>query len=97
MKKPFTQLNLSSIEYVRVEYHVAESKRQCHEIFNLSFFHQTIPSKSLIHALKYFQISLRIRREINKYVLARPICGIALGHGPALCRIVLDFFLKEFV
>jgi hypothetical protein len=35
---------------------------------HLVIFHQTIPStRSLIHALKYFRISLRIRRDINEY------------------------------
>jgi hypothetical protein len=35
------------------------------------FFHQIIPPRFLIHARKYFRISLRIRREINEYVLSR--------------------------
>jgi hypothetical protein len=35
------------------------------------FKNQTIPSRSLIHALKYFRTSLRIRRDVNKYVLSR--------------------------
>jgi hypothetical protein len=34
---------------------ITKLKRQCHEIFDLQFFfHQTIPARSLIHALKYF-------------------------------------------
>jgi hypothetical protein len=33
-------------------------KRQCHEIFDLWFFHKTIQSRSLIHAIKYLRISL---------------------------------------
>jgi hypothetical protein len=32
------------------------------------FFHQTIPSRPLIPALKYFRILLQIRRDINEYV-----------------------------
>jgi hypothetical protein len=34
------------------------------------FFHQTIPSRSLIYALKYFLISLRIC-QVNEYLLFR--------------------------
>jgi hypothetical protein len=29
-------------------------KGQCHEIFDLWFFHQTIPPRPLINTLKYF-------------------------------------------
>jgi hypothetical protein len=32
------------------------------------FFHQTIPSRSLIYALKYFEISLQTCLDVNKYV-----------------------------
>jgi hypothetical protein len=46
-------------------------KRQYHEIFDLYFFHQTITSRPLIHALKYFRKSLRIPREINEDVWSR--------------------------
>jgi hypothetical protein len=38
-------------------------KGQCHEIFDLWFFHQTIPPRALIHVLKPFRIWIRIRRE----------------------------------
>jgi hypothetical protein len=38
------------------------SQCQCHEIFDLWFFHQTIPPSALIHGLKPFRIWLRIRR-----------------------------------
>jgi hypothetical protein len=34
-------------------------------------FHQIIPTRPLIHALKYFQISLKIRCDINKNVVAQ--------------------------
>jgi hypothetical protein len=73
-------------------------KGQCHEIFR--FFLQTIPSRSLIHALKCFRILLRIRREINENVLSRAmrhsaglfsrICMKTNMCGPALCGIALD-------
>jgi hypothetical protein len=43
--------------------------RQCQVIFFLWFFLQTIPTRPLIHTLKYFRILLRIRRNIIKYVL----------------------------
>jgi hypothetical protein len=42
-------------------------KGQQHEIFDNGFFHQTIPSSALIHALKPFRIWLRIRRENRLY------------------------------
>jgi hypothetical protein len=62
--KEYTQ-----ILYSRIQLRV---KGQCHEIFNLCFFfRQTILFWSLIHALTYFRISLRIRREINENVLPR--------------------------
>jgi hypothetical protein len=40
-------------------------KGQCHEIFDLWFFHQTIPPGALIHGLKHFCIWLRIRGVID--------------------------------
>jgi hypothetical protein len=72
-------------------------KRQYHEIFDLWFLHQTIPTRSLIHALQSFRILLRIRQEIIEYVLphymwhsAGPflyrICMKRNMYGPALCR-----------
>jgi hypothetical protein len=72
-------------------------KRQCHRIFDLWFFSSTIPSRSLIHALKYFRIALRIRQEINvyRYMFCPALCGIALNHGSALCHIALDFFSQN--
>jgi hypothetical protein len=40
-------------------------KGECHEIFDLWFFHQTIPPGPLIHGLKPFCIWLRIREDIR--------------------------------
>jgi hypothetical protein len=38
-------------------------QNQRHEIIDPRFFHQTIPTRALIHGLKPFRIWLRIRRE----------------------------------
>jgi hypothetical protein len=75
-------------------------------VFSLN---NTVPSRSLIHALKYFRISLRIRREINEYVLPRAMqysvdffvqnlyedemCGPA----PALCHIARDKLAQRWI
>jgi hypothetical protein len=40
------------------------SKGQSHEIFDLCFFHESIPLESLIYGLKYFYIWLRIREYV---------------------------------
>jgi hypothetical protein len=56
----------------------------------LVFFHQTIPSRPLIHILKYFRILLRIRLDINEYVLSRAMPS----YDPALCGIALDQLIK---
>jgi hypothetical protein len=42
-------------------------KGQCHEIFNLWFFHQSTPPRALTHRLKPFCIWLRIRQENRHY------------------------------
>jgi hypothetical protein len=39
--------------------------------FTSGIFHQTIPSRFLIQALKYFRILLRNRREIKEYLCSR--------------------------
>jgi hypothetical protein len=44
---------------------VRDLKGQCHEIFDLWFFHQVIPP--LIHGLKPFWILLRIRRDMINF------------------------------
>jgi hypothetical protein len=36
------------------------------------FFHIAIPTRLLIHALKYFRISLRIRRDMYKWIMCWP-------------------------
>jgi hypothetical protein len=41
---------------------LAHLKEQCYEIFDLWFFHQTIPPGPLVHGLKNF---LGIREEIQ--------------------------------
>jgi hypothetical protein len=46
-------------------------------------FSSTIPPRSLIHALKYFRISMQIRQEIKEYVFFR-----AMPHNAGL------FFMK---
>jgi hypothetical protein len=33
------------------------------------FYYQTIPTRPMIHALKYFRILLHIRRYVTEYVL----------------------------
>jgi membrane-bound metal-dependent hydrolase YbcI (DUF457 family) len=42
-------------------------KGQCHEIFDLCFFHQSTPHRALTHSLKPFRIWLRIRRNNRHY------------------------------
>jgi hypothetical protein len=44
-------------------------KGQCHEIFDLWFFRQSITPMSQMNTLKYFWILFQIRWEINKNVL----------------------------
>ena len=40
-------------------------KGVCHEIFDLHFFHDSIPSRPLINRLKYFKIRFRFRQDIR--------------------------------
>ena len=58
----------------------------CHEIFDLHFFHDSIPSRPLINRLKYFRIHIRqdIRRKKKSAV-----CTILRSQAPrcALCII----------
>jgi hypothetical protein len=54
-------------------------KRQCTKIVDFCFFHQTTPPRSVIHAPKYYRISLRICRDINKYVWS---CAMLHSAGP---------------
>jgi hypothetical protein len=42
---------------------------QCHEIFDLWFFRQSITPRPQMNILKYFRILFRIRWEINENVL----------------------------
>jgi hypothetical protein len=88
---------MSSVLYAFIPVDLVMLNRQVHEIFNLWFFHQTIPYWSLIRGLKYFRISLRIRRERNKYVwssamphsaglLKKILCAV----DPELCRQAQD-------
>jgi hypothetical protein len=56
-------------------------KGPCQEIFDLRIFDQSIPLRPLIHALKYFRISVRIRGDIREYVL--------IIHYAALRKIIL--------
>ena len=44
-------------------------KGQCHEIFDLWFFRQSITPRPQMNTLKYFRILFRIRWEINENVL----------------------------
>jgi hypothetical protein len=44
-------------------------KGQCHEIFDLWFFRQSITSRPQMNTLKYFRFLFRIRWEINENVL----------------------------
>jgi hypothetical protein len=47
----------------------AHLKGQCHEIFDLWFFRQSITPRPQMNTLKYFRILFRTRWEINKNVL----------------------------
>ena len=40
-------------------------KRQCHEIFDLYFFHEWNPSGPLINRLKWFCLIIRFREDIG--------------------------------
>ena len=40
-------------------------KRQCHEIFDLYFFHEWNPSGPLINRLKWFCFKIRFRQDIR--------------------------------
>ena len=40
-------------------------KRQCHEIFDLYFFHESNPSGPLINRLKWFCLKIRFREDIR--------------------------------
>jgi hypothetical protein len=44
-------------------------KRQCHEIFDLCFFRQSITPRPQMNTQKYFRILFRIRWEINENVV----------------------------
>jgi hypothetical protein len=44
-------------------------KGQCHEIFDLWYFRQSITPRPQMNTLKYFRILFRIRWEINENVL----------------------------
>jgi hypothetical protein len=44
-------------------------KGQCHEIFDLCFFRQSITPGPQMNTLKYFRILFRIRWEMNENVL----------------------------
>jgi hypothetical protein len=48
---------------------VLNLKGQCHEIFDLWFFRQSIIPRPQMNTLKYFRILFRIRWEINENVL----------------------------
>jgi hypothetical protein len=63
-------------------------KGQCHEVFDLWFFHQTIPPGALIHGLKHFCIWLRIREVIRQ---SRCLSGVidTAGAAPAVSLIPL--------
>ena len=42
-----------------------ELKGQCHEIFDLYFFHESNPSGPLINRLKWFCLKIRFRKDIR--------------------------------
>ena len=52
-------------------------KGQCHEIFDLRFFHQTLPLDPLSGSLEWFRFYFRIRRDIRirKFEKCFPRCG----------------------
>jgi hypothetical protein len=56
----------------------------------LVFFHQKIPPRPLIHALKYFRIFLRIRRDMNEYVWSR-----AMSHSA--WHFCIEFVCRRYV
>jgi hypothetical protein len=63
----------------------------------MGLFHQKLPSRSLIHDQKYFRISLRIRRDINKYGCPTLCGGMVRDYCPALDKLVKPelFDIKE--
>jgi hypothetical protein len=46
-------------------------KGQCHEIFDLRFFRQSITPRPLINTLKYFRFLFRFCRAITEYVFVQ--------------------------
>jgi hypothetical protein len=44
-------------------------KGQCHEMFDLWFFRQSITPRPQMNTLKYFRILFQIRWEINENML----------------------------
>jgi hypothetical protein len=70
-------------------------KRPCHEIFDLWFFHQTVPSGPLIHGLRPFRVWLRNYEDIQQSRLDSGVIDTAvLGTGSKanLLTTVIELF-----
>jgi hypothetical protein len=66
---------------------------QCPRFRPLVFFHQTIPSRPLIHALKYFSNFVANSPRFKRLCVVPRYAGIALDYNPALCHIAQDFYV----
>ena len=69
----------SLYDKVRVNkiYSWGQLKGQCHEIFDLHFFHDSNPPRPLINRLNYFRILFRFRRDLRIFKKLRSV------HHPA--------------
>ena len=70
--------------FERVKLLLKHLKRQCHEIFDLYFFHESNPSGPLINRLKWFCLKIRIREDIqirsskNSTLGSVILCGVEI-------------------
>jgi hypothetical protein len=65
-----TELKLFSFKFFLIAAQGAFLTGQCHEIFDLRFFRQTISLSPLVHRLKPFRKWIRIREDIRLQILA---------------------------